>query len=36
MQVNVRVPGGYIPSGAVPLQLTVGAEVSTGITIWIQ
>jgi uncharacterized protein (TIGR03437 family) len=36
MQVNLRIPGGYISSGAVPLVLTVGTEVSAGITIWIQ
>ena len=36
LQVNLRVPGGYVPSGAVPLELTVGTTVSPDITIWVQ
>lgn len=36
LQVNLRVPGGYVPSGAVPLELTVGTAVSPDITIWVK
>jgi uncharacterized protein (TIGR03437 family) len=36
LQVNLRVPGGYVPSGAVPLELTVGAAVSPVMTIWVK
>jgi uncharacterized protein (TIGR03437 family) len=36
LQINLLVPGGYMPSGGVPVALTVGAAVSPEITIWIQ
>jgi uncharacterized protein (TIGR03437 family) len=36
LQVNVRVPGGYVPSGAVPVELTVGTAISPDMTIWVQ
>jgi uncharacterized protein (TIGR03437 family) len=36
LQVNLIVPGPYLPSGAAPLQLAVGAAVSPFITIWVQ
>jgi uncharacterized protein (TIGR03437 family) len=36
LQVNMRVPGGYVPSGAVPLELTVGTAVSADVTIWVE
>ena len=36
LQVNLRVPGGYVPSGAVPLELTVGTAVSADVTIWVE
>jgi hypothetical protein len=32
----VRVPGGYVPSGAVPVELTVGTAISPDMTIWVQ
>jgi uncharacterized protein (TIGR03437 family) len=36
LQVNLRVPGGYVPSGAVPVELTVGTAVSPDMTVWVQ
>jgi uncharacterized protein (TIGR03437 family) len=36
LQVNLLVPGPYFPSGAAPLQLTVGAAASPLTTIWVQ
>ena len=36
LQVNLIVPGPYLPSGAAPLQLTVGAAISPLTTIWVQ
>jgi len=36
LQVNMLVPGGFVPSGAVPLALTVGTAVSPNLTIWVQ
>jgi uncharacterized protein (TIGR03437 family) len=36
LQVNLIVPGPYLPSGAVPLQLTVGTAISPAMTIWVQ
>ncbi len=36
LQVDAVMPGGFIPSGAVPVQLTVGAAASPTITIWLQ
>jgi uncharacterized protein (TIGR03437 family) len=36
LQVNLRVPGAFVPSGAVPLELTVGTAVSPDLTIWVQ
>jgi uncharacterized protein (TIGR03437 family) len=36
LQANIRVPGGYVPAGAVPLELTVGTAVSADLTIWLQ
>jgi len=36
LQVNIRVPGGYVPSGAATLELTVGMAVSPDVVIWLQ
>jgi uncharacterized protein (TIGR03437 family) len=36
LQVNLVVPGPYLPSGAAPLQLTVGTAASPVMTIWVQ
>jgi len=36
LQVNMLVPGGFVPSGAVPLALTVGNAVSPDLTIWVR
>ncbi|HWB86493.1 MAG TPA: hypothetical protein VG675_20290 [Bryobacteraceae bacterium] len=36
LQVNARVPGGFVAPGVVPVQLTVGSAVSPTITLWIE
>lgn len=36
LQVNLIVPGPYLPSGAAPLQLTVGTAASPLTSIWVQ
>ena len=36
LQVNLVVPGPYLPSGATPLQLTVGIAAAPLITVWVQ
>jgi uncharacterized protein (TIGR03437 family) len=36
LQVNLIVPGPYLPSGAAPLQLTVGTAATPVMTIWVQ
>ncbi|HEY7392663.1 MAG TPA: hypothetical protein VH640_29345 [Bryobacteraceae bacterium] len=36
IQVNARTPGGFVPSGQVPLVLTVGGASSPPITMWSQ
>ncbi|HTT57889.1 MAG TPA: hypothetical protein VMF63_12315, partial [Opitutaceae bacterium] len=36
LQVDAVVPGGFVPSGPVPVQLTVGVETSPSITVWLQ
>jgi uncharacterized protein (TIGR03437 family) len=36
LQVNLRVPAGFAPSGAVPLALTVGGAVSADVTVWVE
>jgi uncharacterized protein (TIGR03437 family) len=36
LQVNLLVPGPYLPSGAAPLQLTVGAASAPIMTVWVQ
>ena len=36
LQVNLLVPSGVLPSGAVSLELTVGTAVSPDLTIWVQ
>ncbi len=36
LQVNLLVPGPYLPSGAAPLLLTVGTAVSPAMTVWVQ
>ena len=36
LQVNLRVPGSYVPSGAVMLELTVGTAVAPDVTVWVK
>jgi uncharacterized protein (TIGR03437 family) len=36
LQVNLVVPGPYLPSGATPLQLVVGTTAAPLITVWVQ
>ncbi|MEI9972608.1 MAG: hypothetical protein WDO73_11435 [Ignavibacteriota bacterium] len=36
LQVNLIVPGPYLPSGAAPLQLTVGTVVGPSMALWVQ
>jgi uncharacterized protein (TIGR03437 family) len=36
LQINARVPGGFLPQGAVPVELQVGAAVSPTLTIWVR
>ena len=36
LQVNARVPGSFVPSGAVPLVLTVGTVEAPAVTVWVQ
>jgi len=36
LQVNVRVPGSFVPSGAVPLVLMVGAVQAPAVIVWVQ
>jgi uncharacterized protein (TIGR03437 family) len=35
LQVDARVPGSFVPSGAVPLILTVGTVQAPAITVWV-
>jgi uncharacterized protein (TIGR03437 family) len=36
MQINVRVPGSFVPAGADPLIVTVGTVQAPAITVWVQ
>jgi uncharacterized protein (TIGR03437 family) len=36
LQVDLIVPGPYLPTGAAALQLTIGAVAAPAITIWVQ
>ena len=36
LQVDAVIPGGFIPSGPVPVQLAVGVAASPLITVWLQ
>jgi len=36
LQVNLRVPGSFVPSGAVKLELTVGTAVAPDVTVWVK
>jgi uncharacterized protein (TIGR03437 family) len=36
LQVNARVPGGFVPPGPADAQLTVGTAASPPITVWLQ
>ncbi len=36
LQVDARVPGSFVPSGAVPLILTVGTVQAPAITVWVR
>ncbi len=36
LQINLRVPGGYIPSGTVPLVVKLGLGISPALPLWVQ
>jgi uncharacterized protein (TIGR03437 family) len=36
MQLNVRVPCGFVPPGQTSIQLTVGSFASPAVTVWLQ
>src|ERR1035441_2974870 len=36
LQVNARVPAGFIPTGPVAAELTVGSAVAPRLTIWLK
>jgi uncharacterized protein (TIGR03437 family) len=36
LQIDAVIPGGFIPTGPVPVQLTVGVAASPLITVWLQ
>jgi uncharacterized protein (TIGR03437 family) len=36
LQINTRVPGGFVPAGPVSVELQVGAVTSPPLTIWIK
>jgi uncharacterized protein (TIGR03437 family) len=36
LQVDAVIPGGFVPSGPVAVQLTVGVAVSPLFTVWLQ
>jgi uncharacterized protein (TIGR03437 family) len=36
LQINARVPGGFVPPGSADAQLTIGTVTSPAITIWLQ
>jgi uncharacterized protein (TIGR03437 family) len=36
LQVNARVPAGFIPTGAVAAELAVGTAVAPDVTIWLK
>jgi uncharacterized protein (TIGR03437 family) len=36
LQVNAVVPGGFVPSGPVPVTLTVGTATSPVLTVWVR
>jgi uncharacterized protein (TIGR03437 family) len=36
MQINVRVPGGFVPPGQTSIQLTVGGFSSPAVTVWLE
>ncbi len=36
MQLNVRVPGGFVPPGQTSIQMTVGDITSPAVTVWLE
>ena len=36
LQVNARVPAGFIPTGPVAAELAVGSAVAPDLTIWLK
>ena len=36
LQINARLPGGFVPSGQVAVELTVGTALSPPISIWLK
>jgi uncharacterized protein (TIGR03437 family) len=36
LQVNAIMPGGFVPSGPVAVQLMVGVAISPPITVWLE
>jgi uncharacterized protein (TIGR03437 family) len=36
MQLNVRVPGGFVPPGQTTIQLTIGEFASPAVMVWLE
>ena len=36
LQVNARVPGGFVPPGPVAVELTVGPFAAPAVTMWVK
>jgi uncharacterized protein (TIGR03437 family) len=36
LQINARVPGGFLLNGAAPVDLTVGAFTAGSLTVWVK
>ena len=36
LQINARIPGGFVPGGQIVLQLTVGTAAAPPLTIWLK
>src|SRR5439155_755885 len=36
MQINARIPGGFIPTGQAPVSLSVGSAAASPITVWLK
>jgi len=36
LQINARLPGGFVPAGQATVELTVGSALSPPISIWLK